>query len=93
VRLPLDFKLDGKAQAQSYFNTDDAGKIQKWLNITAVNEFDTYLQIGFHSGRMWVRLSGQIYLAFKDFEWIGFRLKDLCDRLNKDPKLLRSAEV
>lgn len=93
VRLPLDFKLEGKAQPQGYFSIDDAGKIQKWLNITAVNEFDTYLQIGFHSGRMWVRLSGQIYLAFKDFEWIGFRLKDLCDRLNKNPKLLRSAEV
>jgi selenocysteine lyase/cysteine desulfurase len=87
VRLPLDFKRDGEAQSQHHLSIHDVLKALRWLNYTAVKEFDTYLQIGFHSGAMWVRLSGQIYLSIKDFDWVGFKLKELCDRLNKDPSL------
>jgi hypothetical protein len=32
---------------------------------------------------MWVRLSGQIYLEVRDFEWVGERLKELCGRVKK----------
>jgi len=81
VRLPLIFKRNDHTQ-QGGFDVDDAPKIQRWLNATVMKEFDTYLQIDFHSGFMWVRLSGQIYLELKDFEWVGFRLKDLCERLS-----------
>lgn len=80
VELPLKFK-DGSQRQQGEFGSDGVPKIQKWLNATAVKEFDTYLQIAFHAGIMWVRLSGQIYLELDDFEWVGFRLKDLCSRL------------
>jgi len=83
VRLPLAFKLAGEVQGQRQFDLDDAPKLQLWLNIRAVKEFDTYLQIAFHSGAMWVRLSGQIYLELKDFEWVGFKLKELCNRLEQ----------
>lgn len=81
VRLPLKFKDDVEILGQKKFRSDEASRIQKWLLSTAVNEFDTYLQIAFVSGAMWVRLSGQIYLEFRDFEWIGFRLKEMCERL------------
>ena len=87
VRLPLEFKRDGEAQGDARFTPGNAGKIQKWLNLTAIDEFDTYLQIGFHAGSLWVRLSGQIYVEFKDFEWLGFKLKELCARLNENPRL------
>lgn len=83
VRLPLPFKRDGVQQQQKEFSLDEAPKIQKWLNSTAVKEFDTYLQLAFHSGAIWVRLSGQIYLDLGDFEWVGFRLKELCEKLEK----------
>ncbi|KUJ09207.1 PLP-dependent transferase [Mollisia scopiformis] len=75
VALPLAFG-EGKK-----FGTDEAPRIQKWLNGTAVREFDTYLQIALHGGIMWVRLSAQIYLEGKDFEWVGYRLKELCVRI------------
>ena len=88
VRLPLEFKRDGDATEKSHFTAEDAMKIQKWINLTALNEFDTYLQTAFHAGSMWVRLSGQIYLGFKDFEWVGYKLKELCHRLKENPKLV-----
>jgi hypothetical protein len=62
---------------------EEAGKIGKWLNVTAAKEFDTYLQIALVSGSLWVRLSGQIYLELGDFEWVGWRLRELCDRIQK----------
>jgi hypothetical protein len=88
VRLPLEFKREGEPQGKSPFSAENVGKIKSWLNKTAVDEFDTYLQIGFHAGSMWVRLSGQTYVGIKDFEWVGFKLKELCDRLNENPKLV-----
>lgn len=84
VALPLTFaktsqeSIDGR----KVFRMDEASKVVTWLKATAVKEFDTYLQLALHSGNMWVRLSGQIYLELKDFEWVGHRLKELCARVN-----------
>jgi hypothetical protein len=80
VRLPLNFTSNGSEKG---FKPKDAGNIGKWINITAVKEFDTYLQIAYHAGSMWVRLSGQIYLEVADFEWVGYKLKELCRRAEK----------
>jgi hypothetical protein len=84
VRLPLNFKSSEENEKQERgFKAEDAGKIGKWINITAAKEFDTYLQIAYHAASMWVRLSGQIYLEVRDFEWVGYRLKELCMRVKK----------
>jgi hypothetical protein len=80
VLLPLKFKQNGSKLAPGELSEEESGKIQQWLQRTAVKEFDTYLQIGFYGGQMWVRLSGQIYLELKNFEWVGFKLKALCAR-------------
>lgn len=81
VRLPLVFKPDGEPIGKGEFSVIDAPKIGVLVNAVAFKEFDTYLQIGWHAGILWVRLSGQIYLEFGDFEWIGFKLGDLCRRI------------
>jgi selenocysteine lyase/cysteine desulfurase len=83
VKLPFiigdhDGLLD--SNLENSIRPADVGKLLKWFNITAVKEFDTYLQMGFHSGYIWVRLSGQVYLDLKDFEWVGPKLKELCER-------------
>jgi hypothetical protein len=86
VRLPLNFQThdgntgEGKGKV---FKAEEAGKIGKWINVTAAKEFDTYLQIAFHADAMWVRLSAQIYLEVADFEWVGYRLEELCGRVQK----------
>jgi hypothetical protein len=83
VRLPLEFKVSGSTREGEGFDMEEAGKIGKWLNVTAAKEFDTYLQIAFVSGALWVRLSGQIYLELGDFEWVVLRLRELCGRIQK----------
>lgn len=86
VKLPFTFASQGSTLARDSarsIDQADTGTLQKWLNIMAVKEHDTYLQIEFHSGYMWVRLSGQTYLELEDFEWIGPRLKTLCNRANQ----------
>ena len=79
VLLPLKFPTNATSEVAD-FTKEEAEAVQKWLNITAVREFDTYLQIALYGGAMWVRLSGQVYLELADFEWVGWRLKKLCER-------------
>jgi hypothetical protein len=83
VALPLKFKKAGVEEQNEtkIFDICEAGQIGSWINDRGVKEFDTYLQIAFHAGMMWVRLSGQIYLEIRDFEWVGERLKELCGRV------------
>jgi hercynylcysteine S-oxide lyase len=85
VALPLRFKRAGEEEQTEtgVFDISDAGKIGSWINDRGIREFDTYLQIALHAGTMWVRLSGQIYLDVRDFEWVGGRLKELCERVQK----------
>ncbi|TID20638.1 DNA ligase 4 [Venturia nashicola] len=86
VKLPFTFENQRPSMTKDWSRLipqAEIGALQKWLNITAVKEYDTYLQIDFHSGFMWVRLSGQTYLGLEDFEWISPRLKTLCSRANQ----------
>lgn len=64
-------------------NPEDIEVVLQWIRLTAVKEFDTYLQIGFHAEFLWVRLSAQIYLGMESFEWLAPRLKDICLRAQK----------
>ncbi|KAK5227057.1 hypothetical protein LTR72_003047 [Exophiala xenobiotica] len=64
-----------------------------WMEKTLVDEFNTFVAIYEYEGRVWTRISGQIYLELKDFEWLGEVLKGLCERIRageslrgKDPK-------
>lgn len=88
IKLPIPFWHDSSDKPHvtsepTAFKPADAEKIKVWLNKTAVKEFDTYLQIGWHANVLWVRLSAQIYLELRDFEWVGEKLKGLCERVNE----------
>lgn len=88
IKLPIPFLREGNEKSHTTsettaFKPADAEKIKVWLNKTAVTEFDTYLQIGWHANVLWVRLSAQIYLELRDFEWVGGKLKGLCERVNE----------
>ncbi|QDS72339.1 hypothetical protein FKW77_007913 [Venturia effusa] len=53
-----------KESAQLIDQADDS-TLRQWLNIRAVKELDTYPQIAFHPGSLWVRFStpqGRIFL-------------------------------
>ncbi|KAL3419105.1 hypothetical protein PVAG01_09327 [Phlyctema vagabunda] len=64
IELPLVFKPEGEELQKGEFSVAEAALMQKWLNATAVKEFDTYLQIAFMYGTMWVRLSGQSGITY-----------------------------
>ncbi|TGO79015.1 hypothetical protein BELL_0046g00150 [Botrytis elliptica] len=88
IKLPIPFLCKSNDESHTTpettaFKPADAEKIKVWLNKTAVKEFDTYLQIGWHANVLWVRLSAQIYLELRDFEWVGEKLKGLCERVNE----------
>lgn len=55
--------------------------VVNWMQETLINEFNTFVAIFEYNGQIWMRISGQIYLELKDWEWIGGVLKHLCDRV------------
>ena len=58
-----------------------------WMEKTLVDEFNTFVAIYEYDGKLWTRISGQIYLELKDFEWLGGVLKDLCERVRMGESL------
>jgi selenocysteine lyase/cysteine desulfurase len=82
IKLPLTLKGIAKTSNTGPATSvpEDVSRLKKWLNLTAFKEFDTYLQIDSHAGFLWVRLSAQIYLELANFEWVGWKLKELCRR-------------
>ena len=73
VRLPVNLKEEDSA-------AENGGTIAAWIQETAVTEHDTYIPTRFYAGGFWVRISAQIYLTAKDFEWAAEILKDISGR-------------
>ncbi|KAF2964404.1 hypothetical protein GQX73_g9161 [Xylaria multiplex] len=42
---------------------------QHWMMRTMCEEYKTFVALINHAGRLWVRLSAQVYLDMEDFEW------------------------
>jgi len=82
VRLPLEI-----GNARGEVREEDAAAATQWLVLTMVEDHHTFMAVVFYAGSWWVRLSGQIYLEAKDFEWAGEVLKGLCERVRKGDHL------
>lgn len=81
VLLPLDQPTSGAGSL--VMNGDFAGAtVTDWMQKTMIKEFKTFMPVFPFQGSWWVRLSGQIYLEESDFEWAGWTLKELCERLH-----------
>ncbi|KAI0399345.1 pyridoxal phosphate-dependent transferase [Xylaria palmicola] len=70
VALPID------AEAASMSTQD-------WMMRTMIKDYKTFLALRFHEGRLWARLSAQVYLDMEDFEWAGHMLLELCERVKR----------
>lgn len=82
VRLPLKI-----GDARGEVREEDAAAVSQWLVMTMVEDHHTFMAVVFYAGSWWVRLSGQIYLEAKDFEWAGRVMKGLCERVRKGDHL------
>ena len=71
------------SKKQGEVTVEEAPVIVKWIMERAQKEFNTHIPAKVHAGAIWVRLSGQIYLAEEDFEWAARVLKGLCERVSK----------
>jgi hypothetical protein len=70
-------------KGSGYIREADASKIAKWMTEKSVKEYATMIPVKFYVGQIWCRISGQIYLELEDFEWAGYRLKEMCERVSK----------
>jgi len=83
IRLPLEFFPSDfrDAPASQALDAIDGPTIVKWLMERAMCEYDTWIPGKFYGEAAWVRLSAQIYLEMKDFEWAATVLLSLCKRV------------
>ena len=82
VRLPLQFshqKLVGP-DAKVGLDAAEGSRIVTWLMHRAMHDHKTWIPGRFYGGAAWIRLSAQVYLGLRDFEWAAGVLKKLCER-------------
>lgn len=60
---------------------EEVPKVIKWMQETLINEQNTFVPVFDYHGQLYTRISGQIYLELKDWEWLGGVLKVLCERV------------
>ena len=75
VRLPMKVPAAQASQARL------------WVEQTLADEYETFLAVFEYKGRMWTRLSGQVYLERSDWEWAGGVLRELCARVARGAHL------
>lgn len=76
VRLPIAIGNGHRKVKET-----DVLLVLEWIVETLVEEFDMYLSIYMHAGRIWTRLSGQIYVEMQDVEKGAYALREICERV------------
>lgn len=71
VRLPLDIV------------PEDVRAVVQWVGETLIRKYGTYVPVFRYGDALWTRLSAQVYLERKDFEWIGGVLGEVCERIRR----------
>lgn len=88
VRLPLAVAAESEAEQTKKspykpLRPDEVPETVTWMQDTLVEKYNTFVPVFQHGGWLWTRLSAQIYLDRKDFEWLAVVLKELCEEAGK----------
>lgn len=89
VRLPLTYSTDEKDKRRSPYEPipeEDVDKLVQWMGAAIVKRYNTFLPVFGYAGWLWTRVSAQIYLEIKDFEWAGEVLKTVCEDVGSEQK-------
>ncbi|XXG95180.1 hypothetical protein Hte_001440 [Hypoxylon texense] len=54
-----------------------------WMEEMMMRDYHTFIPLFTHNGRLWARLSAQVYLDIEDFEWAGHILLKLVERVKR----------
>lgn len=80
VRLPLKLKVTKEGEGDG-LSEEEIQSVMRWLGETFVREYGTFVPVFRYGGALWTRLSAQVYLEKKDFEWLGGVLLEVCKRV------------
>jgi selenocysteine lyase/cysteine desulfurase len=84
VRLPISLPKVQDVATKHGIDKEDVGiMVRDWMKKLSCEEYSTFIMIYWYGGVWWTRLSGQVYLEMKDFEWAAETLKDMCARAEK----------
>ena len=84
--LPIWVGDKGKEKAkdgEAVLTTEEAQDAFNWMTKTMFEEYKTHIVIYVRWDRFWTRVSAQVYLDMKDYEFAGRVLKGLCERVGK----------
>ncbi len=89
VRLPLVISSAPTSNstpvpaATPSIRPQDVAAVVNYMQKVFVEEFDTFIAVYVYKGRLWTRLSGQIYLEEGDFAWAAEVLGSVCGRVGE----------
>lgn len=85
VALPIWCGKAGKGarEADAVLEDGEAQRALQWMLETMISEFGTFMALFIHGGRMWARISAQVYLDEEDFKRGADVLENLCSRVAK----------
>jgi selenocysteine lyase/cysteine desulfurase len=89
VRLPLDITAhEGAPQRKKIspyrpLTPQEMSTALEWIQSMLVNKYNTMVPLFEYAGAVWLRVSAQIYLEKRDYEWLGGVLRGLCERVGK----------
>ncbi|KAJ5114161.1 Pyridoxal phosphate-dependent transferase major region subdomain 1 [Penicillium angulare] len=82
VLLPINRPTSGPGSVVQGKNNVER-PLNDWIQRTLIEDRNTYMPVFPFQGAWWVRISGQIYLDYSDFEWAGQTLKEVCEQLEQ----------
>lgn len=88
VRLPLTIGDQGTDIRQ-----ETALQVVEWIEEKLVDDFDMYMAVYVHAGKIWTRLSAQVYVDLLDMERGGNALKEICQRVEAGEHLSETQTV
>ena len=89
VRLPLEVGAD---PTRGQVPHEDIARATTYMARVFVDEYNTFIAVYPYTGSWWVRLSAQVYLELKDFEWCAGVLQEVCERVRRR-RYLEGGEV
>ena len=94
VALPLWTSPTQQAMQEggTVIPTPEINQAFQWMLETMVEEYQTFIAMYLQDNRLWARISAQVYIELKDYEWAAETLSDLCARVAKKEYIKQSRE-
>jgi selenocysteine lyase/cysteine desulfurase len=84
VRLPISVEKVYNTAAQNGIEKEDVGVIVRdWMKKLSHTDYGTFIVVFWYGGCWWTRISAQVYLEMRDFEFMVKTLRGMCGRVER----------